>query len=331
MSEKRIPWLDICRGIGIILVVLGHSAIPEVLRKYIFSFHMPLFFFISGFLFKKNTNLSIVSYVLHKVRTLLLPYFYFSIIIVICYYILNELTIKKGLINVLLGLGGHHGIALWFIISLFITEILFYIVYNNVSNKNLTIYILVSFVVGYIMYKMQIHLPYKFEVTFTAIVFYYLGYIFRKNDLLKSLNKYFYLFGLMFISILFSSLNSRVDMNYNQLGNIIYFYLSAISGILYLHIISINFITMNKYHLMAFLNKILIFLGMNSLIILAIHQITPQMISFLFQKQLYIKLFYSIFLEKLLTLSAILIIIMFINKYAPFLVGKKLKTNETKF
>ncbi len=46
---KRIEWVDIARGIGIILVILGHIGIGKV-GKFIYSFHIPLFFFLSGFL-----------------------------------------------------------------------------------------------------------------------------------------------------------------------------------------------------------------------------------------------------------------------------------------
>ena len=52
--EKRDSTIDIMKGIGIILVILGHAIqnnyVP--LNKVILSFHMPLFFFVSGMLFK---------------------------------------------------------------------------------------------------------------------------------------------------------------------------------------------------------------------------------------------------------------------------------------
>ncbi len=54
--DKREYWLDIAKSIGIFLVVLGHTSINENLKIFIYSFHMPLFFLISGFLFKTNDN-----------------------------------------------------------------------------------------------------------------------------------------------------------------------------------------------------------------------------------------------------------------------------------
>lgn len=46
----RLPWIDALKGFGIMLVVFAHYSLPVALDTYIFSFHMPLFFFISGFL-----------------------------------------------------------------------------------------------------------------------------------------------------------------------------------------------------------------------------------------------------------------------------------------
>ena len=47
---KRIEWIDIARGIGIILVILGHIGIGKI-GKFIYSFHIPLFFFFIRILF----------------------------------------------------------------------------------------------------------------------------------------------------------------------------------------------------------------------------------------------------------------------------------------
>lgn len=47
-NKNRIEELDIAKGIAIILMVIGHSGIPETMRSFIYLFHMPFFFFVSG-------------------------------------------------------------------------------------------------------------------------------------------------------------------------------------------------------------------------------------------------------------------------------------------
>lgn len=48
MSQNRNRWLDIAKGIAIILMVAGHTPIPSVMSHFIYAFHMPLFFISSG-------------------------------------------------------------------------------------------------------------------------------------------------------------------------------------------------------------------------------------------------------------------------------------------
>ena len=53
---KRNAYADYLKGIGIVLVVMGHCwIIPSDLYKYIYSFHMPLFFMITGY-FSSSVN-----------------------------------------------------------------------------------------------------------------------------------------------------------------------------------------------------------------------------------------------------------------------------------
>lgn len=49
--NNRISYLDIFKGFGIFFVVFGHVTHIGALRDYIWNFHMPLFFFVSGLLY----------------------------------------------------------------------------------------------------------------------------------------------------------------------------------------------------------------------------------------------------------------------------------------
>ncbi|QJD09405.1 acyltransferase family protein [Flammeovirga sp. MY04] len=66
--------MDVSKGIGILLMVLGHTSIPSALSKFIWAFHMPLFFIASGW----TTNwqkTDFITFTKRKLRTLLLPFF----------------------------------------------------------------------------------------------------------------------------------------------------------------------------------------------------------------------------------------------------------------
>ena len=73
---ERSKWIDVYKGIGIILVVSGHI-FNGLIRDLIFLFHMPLFFFISGYLFKSKNYF---NYFTKKSLSLLLPYVSFLIV-----------------------------------------------------------------------------------------------------------------------------------------------------------------------------------------------------------------------------------------------------------
>ncbi len=53
-TSKRIDYVDLFRGVGIILMIMGHIGFGSKFDYFIHAFHMPMFFFISGFFFKKK-------------------------------------------------------------------------------------------------------------------------------------------------------------------------------------------------------------------------------------------------------------------------------------
>lgn len=61
MESKRIEWIDIAKGIGMLLVIMGHSVgFGSFLHNLIFAFHMPLFFCFRGLYFM-NASLALCS------------------------------------------------------------------------------------------------------------------------------------------------------------------------------------------------------------------------------------------------------------------------------
>lgn len=78
-EKKRIPFVDIAKGIGILLVVLGHSRQPD--DPVIFAVHMPLFFCISGYLYSAGG--SVGNFVGRKFRGLYVPFVFWNCVFVL--------------------------------------------------------------------------------------------------------------------------------------------------------------------------------------------------------------------------------------------------------
>ena len=82
-QTKRLEYLDMVKGLAIILVVLGHiEFISHPLRVWISSFHMPVFFIVSGILirYKNEADQPLLPLIAKKARQILIPYFWFSLL-----------------------------------------------------------------------------------------------------------------------------------------------------------------------------------------------------------------------------------------------------------
>ncbi len=91
----RISYIDVFRGLLMLLVVLGHAigSSDDYVNKIILSFHMPAFFFLSGICFHSRSN-NVLETLKKKSKSLVYPYFTFSILGVMLYWLLLAGTSK---------------------------------------------------------------------------------------------------------------------------------------------------------------------------------------------------------------------------------------------
>jgi acyltransferase len=185
--KDRIVWIDNLRAMGIFLVVLGHHDLHLIPKAFIYSFHMPLFFFISGLLYSDTKYNSIFALFKKRFRTLLVPYWFLGIIQII--YELFKAFISGGSAPI-----AERFISLidfsdyWFIGSIFITELAFFIFRKQFSTqKNLILFLILSSVIGFyvnqywvniISPKCDLHFLFFVRLLFTTLVFYGFGYLF---------------------------------------------------------------------------------------------------------------------------------------------------------
>lgn len=115
--KNRIQYIDIAKGIAIILMVLGHKGIPQWLSNFIWSFHMPLFFICFGIVANFTRN-SLAEFTLRRLKTLIFPFIIYSIIVYGLYQFTREPISLHHLLT-----SGWGGYALWFIPVLFVSSI----------------------------------------------------------------------------------------------------------------------------------------------------------------------------------------------------------------
>jgi len=258
-SQVRIAWVDNLKAIGILLVVLTHHQddLPKWFVRYVYSFHVPLFFFASGYVFRPMRYTGIRALLINKTKTLLIPYFILSFLTLAFHVTTAPFQtgeIVYGFMEVLRGIAGIiissndiiwmvHNPPLWFLTSLFLVECCFYGLYKVSSGDDGVHYMWVlAFLVFIIsilgaLYSSFIaqRLPWGFDTALTGTVLFFIGFSIqeRKALILKDqpFPKALLAITLFLLSLMFSQVNEFVNLGCNRLGNIIFFYSACISGI----------------------------------------------------------------------------------------------------
>ena len=151
---KRDTTISICKGIAIILMVIAHAEAPGWLCKFIFEFHMPLFFITAGYFFSLKYLNDESTFVKKRIKGLYWPFVKWSVFFLIIHNwmfdigILNERygnemggvthpyswhQIQQNLWNIVTAMGGYDQFlcgAFWFFRGLFVASILYLIIFK---------------------------------------------------------------------------------------------------------------------------------------------------------------------------------------------------------
>src|SRR5438552_3015287 len=92
-QSQRISWIDVCRGIGIILVIYAHGLGTDRYRYVFYAFHMPLFFFLSGVVYNRSKHTELFPYVKKTIKNTLWPFFLFAFISYLLWILFPEYPI----------------------------------------------------------------------------------------------------------------------------------------------------------------------------------------------------------------------------------------------
>lgn len=269
---NRDSSIDIARGIGIILVVWAHTQMSNI----IYSFHMPLFFFLSGLFFKIESTKDFVN---KKYRTLAIPLIFFYIVSLLLkipfQYITKsqEDTVKKIFSGEIFQLTTVD-VTLWFIVCLLVIDILLYSIARTVKKEyGRSIIICSLFVIGFLLstyFEKTIHLPFYIGQALVCLPFTYLGWCYNRFVHIQSDKICFILmivFGLMFIGSIYIFTPQTNLLHFVLHKNPLGYFLPAICGTMWVLYISK---VLSNY--MCTLSKPLELMGKYSLFIMAISE-----------------------------------------------------------
>lgn len=268
MENEKLNWIDALKGIGIILIVLGHTHV--LFRTYIYSFHIPLFFSISGFLFQEE-KCKFSQFVIKKVKTLLFPYVFFSLLSILIYFVVSnkEISIIESGKQLLLSTRNNITInpTLWFFTCLFAVETIYFLLCIIFKNRYVrTLIIIAISILGFYTIESPI-LPFSFDSAAYFMLFYAIGNLMREfrqpenHKIFKYITTVCLLVALFFVALpsIFSIVNNAVPNWY--ITKYAYSVCIAVIGIF--ASVRLSFLLQKS--------EALIFFGKNSIVIFTLH------------------------------------------------------------
>ena len=305
---KKSKNIDIIKGIGIILVVLGHAYFP--LRKYIYLFHVAVFFMTAGYCNNEKYSSSLLSFIelfIKRVKSLWVPYMIYNLIFLLFQNILIKFHIytddyqslsmgflsNDGFISII---GMKDAIViimksvffinsrpllggLWFLGGLFYVTILYNLIdLILVKLKIKKLHIIISIVlllIGFFISKGTISIPFfgKFiSIVFSCEILFLVG-VALKDHMSKIMNKPLLILVLSCSILIILSHFGSISIGSTHFVNPLFFLSASVVGFVFLWSLSIFILRVEL------LEKVFIYIGVNTIPILALHILSFKIIT----------------------------------------------------
>ncbi len=261
ITKQRFAYIDIAKGLGILMVVWGH-VVPHWTSAFVYTFHMPLFFFISGMLFNRSKHYSFGDFLKARARRLIVPYLWYSVVTwglwaAFSYFRrMSMMEIITPLCQILLAKGSGQFFVfnspLWFIPCLFAVEIMYFLISRFTCLINLLICICLTIISVLLEHfygeQYLLLLPWNLDAAFMALPIYAAGNLLVKR---KPFAQIYHLVDKHLIAaiaiavlcavVVYMSLGvfPNISMGYSCYGNECVFHIRALIGITIVIIISV--------------------------------------------------------------------------------------------
>jgi fucose 4-O-acetylase-like acetyltransferase len=337
----RIPWVDVLRGLGILIVVFGHQKPNPKLMEWLQVVMAPVFFFSSGFLFDPEKFTSFGDFLKRRGRAIVIPYFAFSYISLAFWVLfaggamaINE-QLNAGVFAALIllafgtfygtAMGVAHNIPLWFLTCLFSIDNIFYLTARWRKRMRGQIILLTGLAMFGYLYGQGVffRLPWNADIAMSLAIYYGAGYWFRRkwgagpqwHPALTALAAAAFLAASVGV---FHFLHNVHPMN-NQLDRFIPFHACAGLAVGFFLLLS---------QLLSWV-KPLHWVGRNAIVLLGVHVMTMSLTMTFCEQALGVKvlektgdtLWALVFFTGAFTLSLPLVYV--VNRWLPWILGKR--------
>lgn len=336
-NAKRDLTIDVAKGIGIFLVVLAHTTGNDFTHKFIYLFHMPLFFLLAGMTINYSIKQQPKEFIYKKIKKIIIPYLFFCIISFIYWLIIerkvrNQMNISviNNFLNIFLGRAYEqyysYNVAMWFLPCLFTSELISYFILKYTKNNFMRFIVsTIILILGYVLCCHKLTLVFALETAFIAQFFIIIGFLFKTflTNRFNKITKLLFIIVSVFSILLSLLFKNNIAMLGHTYGNLLLFTSGALGGSYIVYFLA----------KIAKNNRILIFLGRNSIVILGLHEPIKRVIIKLFSiisntTVEYARDNYALIITILILILFVPIIYLF-NEYLSVLVGKS-KNKEYK-
>ena len=328
INSARYNWIDWSKSIAIFLVIWGHVPMQSETHAIIYSFHMPLFFLISGYLY--NPKKTIKEELYKNLKILMLPYLIYQLIFY-PYWFVREILVPHQVINI------HNSIIhpiiqsllsdaingpTWFIYCLFLIKIYSYLMQRKQSLYWLmaSISCLISILICYWLNKQSIYGTYATHSFFALQIFFFTGQALKRTkieNIANSLRQSIIWFFLSAVSF-FVFISMGYTSNYTTWFEMISFYILGFTGS--------SMILGSGFILNQIKSDINYNISIGTMVILGIHWMFIGVFNFILEKYTHIdNITYSSFIAFIISLFIMAMnypLIIFCKKYFPLLLGK---------
>lgn len=235
-DQKRVQFIDLAKGLCILLVVIFHSPRISVDMPGIAAMRMPLYFILSGLFFKTYGGLLML--IEKKINKILIPFLFFITVDILIRLCSDGVFDWKQYLMPITD-GQHlHNIPIWFLCALFFSNILFCILVVNLRRTiPIAIGVFAAGAIGATLTHHQISLPLYLTQALNGLPFFFIGYLLRSTSILlpNRLDRFNLPIALLLISIgagicLIAGFTPRLDFFQNHCdGGWLLFYIVALT------------------------------------------------------------------------------------------------------
>ena len=309
-------------------IVLGHF-FPPYISAWIYTFNVPLFFFMSGYLAKREDNWS--AFRVKNVKGLIIPFFLLSILVNIP-YIIDNITDTKRMVYLVGGItSGFHSVDgmygcmnMWFVYCLLLVKVLFQCFSNN--SRNL-ILVTVACIIGMAVYHLyDLNLKWAVSNVFYAFPYFALGYWFKRKDMVRRFvahvgcwQQNMTICALSIVSAFVATYNGIAYTYEGGVGkSLLVFSLCSVVNMLFM--VRMSYITQN------YLKDYMRIISRGSILILAFHLVllypTKRLIIRILENNEGLQLG-AFIIASILICAFFIPVIRFVQKHIPILIGKR--------